>query len=187
MEDAQSLAAKALWRKKNIPCVKPANVQALGDMQRFKQIQITRAPRSKPLGHLPQRMDFFVAHVHNLGKSLLDLYVNKMDLVVPRMVVDALYERPSKLQSNTLKNQLPQILTDSVRETLLGFNRRIRNALHDEMPNILQGSFANHQMQLIAYLEQILHSIVKVPNDILVLMETSGPYANATTKGEKEA
>ncbi|GJX37705.1 hypothetical protein Tco_0251008 [Tanacetum coccineum] len=180
-------------------------------MQRFKQIQITRAPRSEPLGHLPQRMDFFVAYVHNLGKSLLDLYVDNMDLVVPRMVAD------------TLKNQLPQILTDSVRETLPGliegsgmhFMMRCLIFFKGEVAELIW-QFANHQMQLIAYLEQILHSIVKVPNDILVvsaqhltskvnrtladikklvglvsrvvqLMETSAPCANATTEGEKEA
>nr|GEV37717.1 hypothetical protein [Tanacetum cinerariifolium] len=53
-------------RRKNIPRMKPAHVQALGAMQRFKQIQITRSHGSEPQVHLPQRMYFFVAHVHNL-------------------------------------------------------------------------------------------------------------------------
>ncbi|GJZ48313.1 hypothetical protein Tco_0602145 [Tanacetum coccineum] len=87
------LAAKALWAKKNVHREKPINVQALAAMKTFKQIRISSAPKSDPLGHLPRRMDFLVDHVHNLGKSLLDKFVDTMDLVLPRMAVDALEER----------------------------------------------------------------------------------------------
>ncbi|GJU55651.1 hypothetical protein Tco_1229365 [Tanacetum coccineum] len=108
-----------------------------------------------------------------------------------------------------------------------GFNTRLRNALYDEMPEILQASLkplnrefnaltklechrfvileesihksihknvwvkmgevvgllrktTKHEIQLISYLEQVLHSTVK-------LMETSAPHVNAIGEGEKEA
>ncbi|GJU21768.1 hypothetical protein Tco_1155110, partial [Tanacetum coccineum] len=86
IEDVQALAARALWRKKNIPRMKLVNFQALGAMK---------------------RMDFLVAHVHNLGKSLKDAFVDKMDSVVPRIVADALEER------------LPELLTDTQSSTSL--------------------------------------------------------------------
>ncbi|GJY14087.1 hypothetical protein Tco_0383396 [Tanacetum coccineum] len=85
-------------------------------------------------------MDFLVAHVHNLGKSLLGSFADKIDLVVPRMVANALEERLPKFLDDTLKAQLPHVFTNLVRETLLRFNRRIRNALHDEMLGILKTS-----------------------------------------------
>ncbi|GJY30120.1 hypothetical protein Tco_0413615 [Tanacetum coccineum] len=56
--------------KKNIPMVKILNVQTLGAMRRFKEIQITKAPRSDPLGHLPRRLDFLSAQVNNVAKNL---------------------------------------------------------------------------------------------------------------------
>ncbi|GJS02844.1 hypothetical protein Tco_0319352 [Tanacetum coccineum] len=81
--------------------------------------------------------------------------------------------------------------------------------------NGLHRQCAKHQMQLINYIEQIHHSFVKVPKDILVvnakhlqtkvdrtsadlhelvelvsqlvkLMDTSTPFTNATVEGEKD-
>ncbi|GKB16885.1 hypothetical protein Tco_0850808, partial [Tanacetum coccineum] len=98
---------KALWAKKNVPRIKPINVQALGTMKKFNQIQISSAPKSDPLGHLPRRMDFLVAHVHNLGKSLPAKIFNLMDSVLLRIVVDALEERLLEFLFDTLKSQLP--------------------------------------------------------------------------------
>ncbi|GKB45420.1 hypothetical protein Tco_0896173 [Tanacetum coccineum] len=99
--------APSTRKKKNIPHEKPANVQALATMQRFKKIQISSALGSDPLVHLPRRMDFLAAHVYNLGKSLPDKFANKIDSVIPRMVVDALEERLPELLNDTLRNQLP--------------------------------------------------------------------------------
>ncbi|GKB41022.1 hypothetical protein Tco_0885964 [Tanacetum coccineum] len=72
-------------KKKNIPHEKPANVQALATMQRFKKIKISSA----------------------LGLATLTNLNNKIDSVIPRMVVDALEERLPELLNDTLRNQLP--------------------------------------------------------------------------------
>ncbi|GJY25880.1 hypothetical protein Tco_0400606 [Tanacetum coccineum] len=109
MADIQKLAAKALWAKKNVHREKPIKVQALAAMKKFKKIQISSAPKSDPLGHLPRRMDFLTAHVHNLGISLFGKFVDFMDTVLPRLIVDALEERLHELISDTLKNQFPQL------------------------------------------------------------------------------
>ncbi|GJR39955.1 hypothetical protein Tco_1215639 [Tanacetum coccineum] len=82
IKDIQALITRALWKKKNIPREKPANVQSLATMQR--------------------RMDFLVPHVHNLGKSFPDKFADKMDSVVPRMVADALEKRLPELLTDTL-------------------------------------------------------------------------------------
>ncbi|GJU78871.1 hypothetical protein Tco_1275941 [Tanacetum coccineum] len=131
-------STEALWAKKNVPREKPINAQALAAMKKFKQVQISSVPNSDPLGHLPKRIEFLVAHVYNLGKSLPDQFDDKMDSYLPRMVVDALEEMLLELLSDTLKSQFPPLLIESIRETLTGLNRRIRNALHDEMPNLLK-------------------------------------------------
>ncbi|GJY40265.1 hypothetical protein Tco_0427535 [Tanacetum coccineum] len=82
-------------------------VQALGALQRYKAIQITKAPGSDPIGHLPKRINFLATHEYNLWLSLPDKFANKMDSSVPRMVADAFEERIPKLFSNTLKSILP--------------------------------------------------------------------------------
>ncbi|GKA99328.1 hypothetical protein Tco_0827265 [Tanacetum coccineum] len=196
MEDVQALAAKSLY-----------------------------APGSGPFDHLLRRMDFLAAHVHNMGKSHPKKFADKMDSVVPMMVVDAFEERLPEFLTNTLKNQLPQIPTDSVRETLPRFlvlEQSIRKSIFKnlwvkmgEVAGLLRQT-AKHQMQMISYLEQVLHSTVKVPNDILVvnainftsqvnrtstnmnelvgsvsrvvqLMKTSSPHVSAIAEGENEA
>nr|GEU39379.1 hypothetical protein [Tanacetum cinerariifolium] len=86
--------------------------ETLGAMQRFKEIQITKASGSDPLGHLPRIIDFLVAHVHNLGLSLPDKFTDRMESEVPRMVADAFEERIPKLLYDTIKNILPQLLND---------------------------------------------------------------------------
>ncbi|GKC68162.1 hypothetical protein Tco_1100760, partial [Tanacetum coccineum] len=95
--DIQALIAKAVREKKNIPTIKIPNVQTMGAMQRLKKIQITKAPRSGPVGHLPRRMDFLATHVHNLGLSLLDKLADKMDSVVPCLLI--WFEDPFDLES----------------------------------------------------------------------------------------
>ncbi|GJY59881.1 hypothetical protein Tco_0459773 [Tanacetum coccineum] len=118
--DIQALIAKALWEKENIHRVKIPNVQTLGAMRRFKKIQITKAPRSNPLGHLPRRMDFLAAHVHNFAKNLPAQVIARIDSAV---------------------STVPKIaLTNAFRQTLHRINRRLRNAIKDEMPAVLQTS-----------------------------------------------
>ncbi|GKB47614.1 hypothetical protein Tco_0898367, partial [Tanacetum coccineum] len=118
MVDVQELAAGALWKRRTF-------------LVKNKQI---------PFGHLPRRMDFLVAHVHNLGKYVPDKFADKIDSVVPRMIIKALEER------------MPQNVRVKMGE-VIGLFRRT----------------AKHQMQLISYLEQVLHPTVKVPDDILVV------------------
>ncbi|GJV06140.1 hypothetical protein Tco_1343796 [Tanacetum coccineum] len=141
LADVQELDARALSTKKNIPREKPINVQALADMKWFKHIQRFSAPESDPLGHLPKHMDFLVAHVHNLGKSLPDKFVDYVNSVLPRLIIDTLEERLPELFSYTTKNHFSQLLTESIKENLPGFNKRIRNALHGKMLDILEESF----------------------------------------------
>ncbi|GJY41922.1 hypothetical protein Tco_0429192 [Tanacetum coccineum] len=43
----------------------------------------------------------------------------------------------------TIKNTLPQALTTAVREILPKFNKRIRNSIKDEMPEVLTTSVLN--------------------------------------------
>ncbi|GJR36797.1 hypothetical protein Tco_1212481 [Tanacetum coccineum] len=118
--------------------VKQVNVQTLGAMQRFKQFQITKALRSNMLGHFPRRMDFLAMHVYNLGKSLPDSFIDKMNSMVPKIVFDALKDNLPEILTHTLKDQLPQHFTNLVRETLPGFNQRIKNVIKDEMSSILK-------------------------------------------------
>nr|GEV81372.1 putative reverse transcriptase domain-containing protein [Tanacetum cinerariifolium] len=93
LADVHELDARELSTKKNIPREKPINVQDLTNMKRFKHIQCSSAPESDPLAHLPRRMDFLVAHVHNLGIFLPDKFVDSMNYVFPRLIIGALEER----------------------------------------------------------------------------------------------
>ncbi|GKB84164.1 hypothetical protein Tco_0956436, partial [Tanacetum coccineum] len=182
---------------------------------------------------------------------------------VQALIAKALWEK-----KNIHRNCLPQALTKAVKETFPRFNRRIKNAIKDDMPNVLNTSVlkpmykefnvlnkletqrfvilekkihksfnksvqknvkrkmgevigilrqcVTHQMQLIQYMEQMLHSSVKLPRDILVvnskhlqtkvdrtlanlyelvgwvsrvmnLMDTSAPSANAAVEEENES
>nr|GEW01761.1 hypothetical protein [Tanacetum cinerariifolium] len=141
MAGVQELDDKALLAKKNVPREKPINVQSLVARKRFKLIQFSSAPKLDSLGHLPRRMDFLVAHVHNLGQSMPTKFVDSMDSILPIMVVDPFEERLPELLSDTLKSQFPLLLTKLIRENLSGFNRITRNAMHDEIPKILKESF----------------------------------------------
>nr|GEZ79946.1 hypothetical protein [Tanacetum cinerariifolium] len=88
--------------KKECSREKPINVQAFATMKRFRQIQISNAPKPDPIGHLPRRMDFLVAHVHNLGQSMPTKFVNSMDSVLPKMVVDVVGGRAPQANCQTL-------------------------------------------------------------------------------------
>ncbi|GJT00847.1 hypothetical protein Tco_0822016 [Tanacetum coccineum] len=100
------------------------------------------------------------------------------------------------LFTTTIKNSLPQELTKTIKETLLGFNRRIRNAIKDEIPEVLNTSVLKPMYKEFNALNKLktqrfvildkslrksvcktvsksvyknmLHSSVKVPKDILV-------------------
>ncbi|GJR39953.1 hypothetical protein Tco_1215637 [Tanacetum coccineum] len=96
------------------------------------------------------------------------------------------------------ENQLPQILTYSVKETLPGFNTRLRNALYNEMPEILQAhkrplnrefnALNKLECHRFVILEESIHK--SIHKNVWVkmgeLMETSAPHVNAIGEGEKE-
>ncbi|GJT17055.1 hypothetical protein Tco_0875761 [Tanacetum coccineum] len=120
-----------------------SNTEALGAIRRFKEIQITKAHGSDPLGHLPRRMDILVAQIQNLTKSLLDTFNEKMNSAAStalKLVSDALAQQLPDLLTVTLKHNLPQMITNSMIDTLHGFNWRIRNAIKDEMHAVLKTS-----------------------------------------------
>ncbi|GJW62638.1 retrovirus-related pol polyprotein from transposon TNT 1-94 [Tanacetum coccineum] len=123
---------------------------------------------------------------------------DKIDDLVPRMVADALEERLLELISDTLKNILPDLLKDSIKKSLPKFDKKVKKTLRVEVPDIILKPFktihstvgkyvkrnvkkeiravnellrwnAKHQLQLIKYLEQMVHSQVRVPRDIMVI------------------
>ncbi|GJV50186.1 hypothetical protein Tco_1440398 [Tanacetum coccineum] len=121
-----------------------AHTQAFkGDVQAL----ITKAVWEKK--NIPRRI---IPHVQVLGAMHRYKFADKIDSSVPRMVADAFEERMPELLSDTLKNILPRLLNDSIGEV-----------------NGLLRQCVKHQMQLINYIEQILHSSVKAPRDILVV------------------
>ncbi|GJV15599.1 hypothetical protein Tco_1360922 [Tanacetum coccineum] len=125
--DADTLVfvASSLQKKKNIPRVKILNVQTLGAIRRFKEIQITKAPGSDPIGHLARRLDFLSAQVNNVAKNLpIELNKNFASTAstVPFIVSDAITQQLPDLLTATLKDTLPQPFTNAVRDTLPGFN-----------------------------------------------------------------
>ncbi|GJW46520.1 hypothetical protein Tco_0078166 [Tanacetum coccineum] len=126
----QSASVSSLW-------------DALGAMKRFKEIQITKAPGSDPFVHLPQRLDFLAAQVYNLAKFLPNQFtenINSAASIVPRLVFNALAQELLDLLIATIKNTLPRSLTKAVREIFPRFNKRIRNTIKDEMPDVLNTS-----------------------------------------------
>ncbi|GJX44497.1 hypothetical protein Tco_0261173 [Tanacetum coccineum] len=147
------------------------------------------APGLDPLGHLPRRMDFLAAHVHNLGLSLPNKFADKMNSSVPRMVADAFEERMPKLLFDTLKNILPPlykefnalnklesqrfvILEKKMKKSICKTVRKsVTKYVHNKIGEVngILTQCAKHQMLLINYIEKILHSSVKVPRDILVV------------------
>ncbi|GJU74985.1 hypothetical protein Tco_1266390 [Tanacetum coccineum] len=141
--DTNVSAATTNEEKKNTPTVKILNIHTLGAMRRFREIQNTKAPGSEPFSYLTRRVDFLAAQVHNLTKTLPDQFDDKMNSAtsyVSRIIFDALAQRFPDLLSATIKNSLPQALTKAVRETLPGFNRRIKNSINDEMIEVLKTS-----------------------------------------------
>ncbi|GJX24231.1 hypothetical protein Tco_0228676 [Tanacetum coccineum] len=125
--------------------------------------------------------------------------MNSVASSVPSLISHVVAQQLPNLLTLAIKYILPRALTNAVRETFFRFNMRIRTAIKGEMPANLTTSVLKlmykefnalkkleskskigevtgllkqctiHQMQLINYMEQILHSSVKVPKDILVV------------------
>ncbi|GKD01038.1 hypothetical protein Tco_1171312 [Tanacetum coccineum] len=169
----QVLIAKAVWEKKNIPRVKIPNIQPLGSMRRFKEIQITQAP--------PELTQQF----NTAAQGILKIVSNALAQALPKF---------DKMVQKTLK---------------AGVDELVLKPLHKEFN-------ALNTLEIRSYLEQLVHSTVKVPRDIMVinakqlqtkvekndadifelveltrkivkLMELSPAFNTTTTKGEKES
>nr|GEX44437.1 hypothetical protein [Tanacetum cinerariifolium] len=115
--------------------------------------------------------------VHNLAKSLPTQFTERIDsgaTTIPRIISNALAQQLLDLLTTTIKNNLPQALTQAVRDTLPGFNRRIRNFIKDEILEVLNISVLNPMYKEFNALNKLevskmLHSSTKVPRDILVV------------------
>ncbi|GKA57421.1 hypothetical protein Tco_0756609 [Tanacetum coccineum] len=151
--DIQTLIAKAVW-KKNIPRVKIPNIQTLGAIRRYKEIQITKASGLDPLGHLLRRLDFLAIKVHNVAQNLLTHLIKKFDSATN--TIPRIDEMLAVLQEYVLKPMNREFKALNKLESQSDINRLLRQCV-------------KHQMQLIKYIEQIIHSSIKVPRDILVV------------------
>ncbi|GKC38524.1 hypothetical protein Tco_1050908 [Tanacetum coccineum] len=140
------------------------SVSSLGDVQALIAKDIwekKNIPRAK------------VPHVQELGAS-----------IVPRIISNAPAQQLLDLLTTTIKNNLPQ----AVRYTLPGFNRRIRNAIKDEMPEVLNTSVlkpidilvvdAKHLQTKVDRTSTDLHEMVRLVSRVVNLMDTSAPSAN---------
>ncbi|GJU89191.1 hypothetical protein Tco_1301614 [Tanacetum coccineum] len=186
--DVQAIISKALREKKNIPQVKIQNVQALGAMKRFKEIQITKAPGSDPLGHLPQRLDFLAAQVHNLAKSLPNQFTEKMNSaasIVPRLVFNALAQELLDLLIATIKNTLPWALTKAHD----GRCDLATQILHSsvKVPRDILVVNAKHLQTKVDITSADLHELVGLVSRVVNLRDTLAPSANVAAKGEKKS
>ncbi|GJR69565.1 hypothetical protein Tco_0015630 [Tanacetum coccineum] len=214
----QVLIAKVVWEKKNIPRVKIPNIQPLGSMRRFKEIQITQAPGSDPLGHLLRILDFLSAKVHNVAKNTppeLTQQFNTAAHGILKIVSDALAQALPKFDKRvqkTLKAGVDELVLKPLHKEFNALNTlEIRRFV------ILQNQLSKAiKKTLISYLEQLVHSTVKVPRDIMVinakqlqtkvekndadifelveltreivkLMELAPAFNTASAKGEKES
>ncbi|GJU97024.1 hypothetical protein Tco_1326295 [Tanacetum coccineum] len=140
---------------------------------------------------IDERIDDLVAHVKNMGNKIESSFPAQLELslnsILPRLIVDALEECLPEILSETMKSQFPKLINDSIKENLSMLNKRMRLSLKTEMHDILEESpkivnkqfhalnklecnrFAQleHQMHPIMYMEQMLHSTVKIPIDLL--------------------
>ncbi|GJW09431.1 putative reverse transcriptase domain-containing protein [Tanacetum coccineum] len=154
------------------------------------------------------------AQVHSLCNSLPDKISKQMNSAsntVPMLVSNALEQQLPDILTATLKNNLPQILINLIRETLHGFNKRIRNAIKDEMSNILKTSFLNPMNKEFNALNKLeiprdilvvnaknlqtkvdktsidMHELVGLMSRVVNLMDISALPASATAEEEKES
>ncbi|GJT61597.1 hypothetical protein Tco_1005130 [Tanacetum coccineum] len=189
--DVQAMIAKAIWEKKNIPRRTIHHLYALGALQ---------------------RIDFFVAHVHNLGLFLLDKFVDKMDSSTPRMVADAFEERMPELLSDDLKNIFPHILNDSAKKLVSKFDKRsaicyfekkLRKSIRKKVGKSVQRNVKEHISAVNGLLRDILvvttkhlqtkvertsadlHELVELVRQLMRIVDSVVPYVNAATEGEK--
>nr|GEZ02985.1 hypothetical protein [Tanacetum cinerariifolium] len=87
------------------------------------------------------------------------------------------------------KNTLPQALTNAVRETLPGFNQRIKNAIKEEMPKVLQESILK-PMKCLGLKDKTsadLHELVDLVSQLINIMDSIVPSFKASVEMEKES
>ncbi|GJY11427.1 hypothetical protein Tco_0379612 [Tanacetum coccineum] len=111
-----------------------------------------------------------------LKSFLAQQVADKIEGSVPRLVADAFKERVPKLLSDTLKNILPQIIKDSVKHALLKFDKRVKNSLNAEIPELLIKPLNNafnllnkKEHNMFFSLQKLLDKTIKIKVDKSVL------------------
>ncbi|GJR70803.1 hypothetical protein Tco_0016868 [Tanacetum coccineum] len=125
-----------LWRLKHISWDTPPSVHALAAMKLLPSsssyIPISQSIYlyQTPIGHLLHRMDFLYAQVYNLGNklesSLTTQLWSTLDEILPRLIADSLEETLHDMLSNPLSQKFHQLLNDSIKENLLGLNKKFK-------------------------------------------------------------
>ncbi|GKA64391.1 hypothetical protein Tco_0763997 [Tanacetum coccineum] len=152
MIDFQELVVEELWRLKHVSSDKPPSIQAHAAMKLLQKsssqstlVSHSISSLSDPIGHLPERMNFLAAHVHGSQPG------KQIRIITP----------------HSAGNKFPTLLDNVIQENLPRFTQlqlAIRHSIHinvqgkmNEAAELLRDS-ARHQMKLISYIEQILHS-----------------------------
>nr|GEU63188.1 hypothetical protein [Tanacetum cinerariifolium] len=117
-------------------------------------IYVAKETNSDPHGHLQADITSLTVKVNHLDSSLSQQVANKIDDSVPRM-----------------------LLKDSIKKAMPKFDKRIKKTIKAKVDdrflkpivNDLLRQLAKHMMQLIMYIEKIIHSSNQVPMDIMVI------------------
>nr|GEX33582.1 hypothetical protein [Tanacetum cinerariifolium] len=109
-----------------------------------------------------------VAKVYNLGKFMLDKFVDSMDSDLPRLIADALEERLHELLSDTLKTQSPQLLIEV------------------KVPNDFLVVNAKNLVAKVNQTSTDINEMVGMVSRAVQLMETSPPPISVVAEGEKD-
>ncbi|GJV66753.1 hypothetical protein Tco_1482262 [Tanacetum coccineum] len=164
-------------------------------------IQCTKV---KPLGHLPRRINFLAAHVHNLGKSLPDKFADTMDVVLPRAVAHALEERLPELLSDTMHGIIEESLNPVNKQfnvlntlechRLAILKKSICKSIYKnvrvtmgEVPNDLFVVNAKYLTNKVNMTSSNMNELVGLVKRVVRLMKSSPPPVNVAAEGEKIA
>ncbi|GJT81241.1 hypothetical protein Tco_1055583 [Tanacetum coccineum] len=144
--------------------------------------------------------------------SLPDKFANKMDSLVPRMLVDAFEERMHELLFDTLKNILPQLLNDSFNslnklesQRFVTLEKKLRKSilcqasdeadqLHRTDPSLIYKVprdilvvNAKHLQTKLDRTSNDIHELVELVTQLVRTIDSVAPPSNDDTKGEKES
>nr|GEU93962.1 retrovirus-related Pol polyprotein from transposon TNT 1-94 [Tanacetum cinerariifolium] len=145
---------------KNIPKVRIPNVQDLGAMRRFKEIQITKAPGSNPRGHLPRRLDFLSAQLPDLLTAML---------------------------KDTLPQALTNVVRDTLPDFKKQIQKAIKKKMPKVVPRDIMVINAKYLQTKVEKTIVDLYELVGLMSHLMPIVDSVAPHISATTKGEKES